>query len=71
MFPRRLKKSRIGWQDGFEVGALTIELSCLGWNLNPDMNRHPGVSRAGRCVNVCTVHEKDVKPEDPFASTSP
>ena len=33
----------------------------LGWNLDPDIDGHPGVLHEGRGVDVCAVPTKDVK----------
>ena len=52
LFPQFTSKCR---QHGIEVGILHSQLSNLGSNLDPDINCHPGVSPAGRFINVCAV----------------
>ena len=49
--------------------ALSLEPSRVGLNLGPaKKNCHPGVSRAGQGIDVCTARRKDVKLEDFSAS---
>ena len=58
------------WQDGREAQALTYKLSSLGLNPDSAINCHPGVSQAGRFINVCVVSQMDIKPGILSAGTS-
>ena len=49
----------MGLQDGLEVCTFASELSSLGLNFGPATNSHPGVSQAGRGINVCAVPRMD------------
>ena len=40
-----------------------------GVRTDPAINCHPGVLHAGQYINACAVYRKDVRPEDPSAST--
>ena len=60
----------LSWQDGAELGALTLELSSMGSIPNSTINCLIGDSRGGCCISGYTVSRMDIKPSIPSASLS-
>ena len=62
---------RCGLAGCLEVCTLAFVLLTPSLDLEPGINGHPGVSHAGRSINVFAVHQKDIKLDDPSARPAP
>ena len=62
-------RDMIGRDDrpNLEICTLATELSSLCLNLDSAVNCHPGVSQAGRGINVCAAPRSGMKLHFPFA----